>query len=99
MLHHGSLDLPEQLRYRRIAPHQLKHSRLALGEIDLELPFAIPLHVEMRRVVVVRPEPASQARYLKASDLGHPSLATANSLPRERTFFNRYKTGNVRSRK
>ena len=91
--------LPKHPRFRSIPPLLLEHLRLALGELDLELPLALSLDVEMRRIMVVRPEPARQPWNLEARDLGLGSPATAPSILRNRTFFNDDKITNVRSRR
>jgi hypothetical protein len=88
ILRHVFRYVPKQLRLRSVIPHQLKHLRLAVGELGFELPLALALHMGMWRVMIVRPKPARKARYLEASDLGHGSPATAESRLDDRTFFN-----------
>src|SRR5205807_174336 len=94
---HGLRKLTKDLPARHFAPHHLEHLRLALQDFDPKLPLSFPLDVEVRRVMVVRPEPARQARYLEARDLGHGLPITATRILGYRTFFNGTKTASVRS--
>jgi hypothetical protein len=53
VLLHFFRESPKYLGLRSVTPLQLKHLRLALGELDFELPLALALNVEMRWIVVV----------------------------------------------
>ena len=46
-------NLPTQLRLRRISPLQFKHFTFIGQKIDFQFPFAFPLHMEVRRFMVV----------------------------------------------
>src|SRR5262249_1611624 len=79
---HCVCNRPETPRTWRTTPNQFKPPRRIPGKIDFHLPFARALDVKVRRLVVIRPEPALQARDLETVNLGHRL-----SIRGDRTFF------------